>query len=112
MRRLIALAAICWLVTTTMMAQVPPAATPTPVVQTSAPTVSDLDKQKVQTLALRIENAQLKAQAAQRDFDQARSDLAALVQSLQREGFTLDLQTLTYTKKPEPKAPEKKKEKS
>jgi hypothetical protein len=68
--------------------------------------VSELTKAQVQNLALRIDNAQLRAQAAQAAYDQARQELAALVQSLQREGYDLDLQTLTYTPAPAPQKKE------
>ena len=35
-------------------------------------------------------------QLAQRDFDQARERLRVLVAGLERPGYTLDMQTLTY----------------
>jgi len=70
----------------------------------AAPTLTTEQKQAIQIQAQRIEIAQLRAQAAQAEFDKARTEIAALVQSLQKEGFDLDLQTLSYTpKKAEPK---------
>lgn len=100
MRRLVTAAATVLLVSVALAAQQPPdPPKPAPV----APTVSDLDKKQIENLSLRMENAQLRAQQAQAAFDQARRELAALVQALQRDGYDLDLATLTYTKKPEPK---------
>lgn len=63
-----------------------------------APTLTEVQRLKVQTLAQRMEIAQLRAQQAQRDFDDARAQLATLLQSLQVEGYVLDLSTLTYRK--------------
>jgi len=57
-------------------------------------------KQSIQLLALQIENAQLRAHAAQTDFDRSRGDMSALLKSLQRDGFNLDLQSLAYVAKP------------
>lgn len=73
-------------------------------VETLVPALNTEQKQALQIQAQRIEIAQLKAQAAQAEFDKARTEIATLVQSLQRDGFDLDLQTLTYT----PKKSEKK----
>jgi len=67
-----------------------------------APTVSDMQKLKVQNLALRLDNAQLRAQVAQADYEKTRIELTTMIQSLQVEGYDLDLQTLTYTKKTSP----------
>lgn len=60
------------------------------------PTLNETQRLQIANIAQAMEIAQLKAQAAQRDFTQAQEQLRGLVQSLQREGFTLDLQTLTY----------------
>lgn len=77
----------------------------------TAPTLTVEERQAIQILAQRIELAQLRAQAAQSDFDKARGELTGLLQSLHKDGFDLNLQTMEYTKKPEPqKAPEKKKD--
>lgn len=67
-----------------------------------APTLSDLQKLQIQTLAQQMELAQLRAQLAQRDFDQAKSALVQLVTTLHRDGYELDLQTLTYRPAPVP----------
>lgn len=64
--------------------------------QSSAPTVSELDQLRIRVQVQAIEIAQLRAQAAQRDFDQAREQLRVLVAGLERPGYTLDMQTLTY----------------
>lgn len=75
----------------------------------AAPALTLEQKQAVQILAQRIELAQLRAQAAQTEFEKARAEVAQLVQSLQKDGYDLDLQTMTYTKKLAPvKTPEKK----
>lgn len=74
----------------------------------TAPVLTTEQKQAVVILSQRIELAQLRAQAAQVEFEKARAEIAQLVQSLQVPGFDLDLQAMTYTKKPEPpKAPGK-----
>jgi hypothetical protein len=65
-----------------------------------APVLSEVNRLKVQNLAQRIELAQLHAQAAQREFDQARDELTKLVMGLKVEGYTLDLQSMTYVKDP------------
>ena len=64
--------------------------------QSGAPTVPELDQLKIRVQVQAIEIAQLKAQAAQRDFDAAREALRVLVAGLDRPGYTLDLQTLSY----------------
>jgi len=94
-------------------AQTPAAPAATAIAKDSpapaAPALTDVQKLTVQNLAQQIEIAQLRAQQAQRDFDQAREQLGKLLQSLQVDGYDLDLRALTYSKKPEPKKePEKK----
>lgn len=76
--------------------------------QTPAPALTDTQKLQLQTVAQRIEIAQLKARIAEQEFTAARGELARMVESLQVEGYTLDLQTLTYAKKLDAKdAPKK-----
>lgn len=60
------------------------------------PELSEVDKLKVQNVLLRIELAQRAAQQAQTDFDRARTEATTLLQGLQKPGFELDLQALTY----------------
>jgi len=67
------------------------------------PALTTEQRQAITILAQRLELAQLRAQAAQTDFDKARGELSTLVKSLQKDGFDLDLQTLQYVKKAEPK---------
>jgi hypothetical protein len=55
----------------------------------AAPTLSDVQKLRLLTTVQRVEIAQLRAQAAQRE-------LADLLKSFQVQGYTLDLDTLTY----------------
>ena len=62
------------------------------------PELKEIERLKLQTLAQRIELAQLRAQAAQREFDVAREELSKLVLSLKIDGYTLDLQSLMYVK--------------
>lgn len=64
------------------------------------PVLADVDRLRIQALALRMENAELKAQAAQRDYDQARDQLRTVLQQLQKPGFLLDLETLAYRPAP------------
>lgn len=61
-----------------------------------APTVTETERLRVIALSQAMEIAQLKAQAAQRDYDQARAELRAVLAQLERPGYTLDLATLTY----------------
>jgi hypothetical protein len=63
-----------------------------------APALSEVDRLKLQNIAQRIEIAQLKYQAAQREFEGARGDLTKLMEALKVEGYTLDLATMTYQK--------------
>ena len=53
---------------------------------------------------VRIENAQLRAQLAQSEFERAGAELSTLVQSLQKDGYDLDIRTLTYTAKKKEKS--------
>lgn len=69
------------------------------------PALTELQRLQVQTLTQAIEIAQLKALAAKRDFDEAKQSLQALVQQLQRPGYTLDLQTMTYLPDPSAETP-------
>jgi hypothetical protein len=73
----------------------------------SPPTVSELQRLQLVTVTQRLEIAQLKAQAVQREFDDARKELVTLKADLESKapGFVLDLQTLTF--RPAPEAPAK-----
>lgn len=68
---------------------------------TESPTLSEVNRLKLQEAVHRMEIAQLKAQIAQRDFDTAKTDYDALMGTLKIEGWTLDLSTLTYQKVPD-----------
>ena len=61
-----------------------------------APTLTDAQRWQVTAVMQRIELAQLRAQLAQRDFDQAKAELLGLAKALHVEGFDLDLATMTY----------------
>ena len=65
---------------------------------TPAP-LSDVQKLTILTTVQRLEIAQLRAQAAQRELE-------GLLKSLQLPGYTLDLNTLTYVPQ-RPSAPTK-----
>lgn len=60
------------------------------------PVLSELDKLRIQNAVQKIEIAQLK-------FNAARDELMALLNSLEKDGYTLDISTLGYKKKDEPK---------
>ena len=62
------------------------------------PKLSELDSLRISANILRMEVAQLKAQAAQRDFDDARAALAATLKAVEVPGYTFDLQTMAYVK--------------
>lgn len=67
--------------------------------QEAPPSLSEMERLKIQVNVQRLEIAQLKAQAAQAEFDKAREDFNRLVLSLQKDGYTLDLEKFIYTKK-------------
>lgn len=64
--------------------------------QTQAPTLTELERLRMTNALLVTELAKLRSEQARRDYEQAVEDARALVRTLQRDGFTLDLQTLTY----------------
>lgn len=55
-----------------------------------APTLTDMQKLTLQNKYLQYENAKLK-------LDTAQVDLLAFVQSLQKEGYTFDINSMTYS---------------
>lgn len=87
------------LVVTVQAQSTPTQSTPTQ----STPTLTEVQRLQLQTIAQRIEIAQLKAQAAQREFDVARGDLTRLMDALKVAGYTLDLGTMNYQKEKEKK---------
>lgn len=64
--------------------------------QTQAPTLTELDKLRMTNALLVTELAKLRSEQARREYEQAVDEARALVRTLQRDGFALDLQTLTY----------------
>lgn len=64
------------------------------------PALTETQKLQLTTLLQRLEIAQLKAQAVQREFDTAKAELLAVAQRLVVDGFELDLQTLAYRATP------------
>lgn len=65
-----------------------------------APTLTELQRLQVLTLVQRLQIAELRAQAAQREWNDARADLVALSERLAIEGYELDLATQTYRPAP------------
>lgn len=75
--------------------------------QASAPTLGEVEKLKVQNLAQRLELAQTQIRVAQLEYERTAQALTALLQSLQKPGYDLNLQTMEYTRKPEKTEPPK-----
>lgn len=69
------------------------------------PVLSEVNRLKLQVISQKIELAQLKAQAAQREFDDARTELSSVLKSLEVPGWTFDIQTLSYKRRDPPKEP-------
>jgi hypothetical protein len=89
---------VCGLVVPMIAQDKPTQATATE--QAKAPALTDVQKLGIVNLAKDIQIAQLQAQAAQAAFDKAQAELQKLIASLQVPGYTLDLNTMTYTTKP------------
>lgn len=70
-----------------------------------APVLTETDRLRIIALSQAMEIAQLKAQAAQRDYDQARDRMRAFLKSVEQPGYLLDLSTLTYQPAPVAEAP-------
>lgn len=93
--RIAAIVLVCF-ITTGSAAQ----DTPTPAKKT--PELTDLQKSQIQNLLQARVIADLKAQLAKKDFDAANAALVMFAQSLQVDGYTLNLQTLSYDPAKEP----------
>ncbi len=61
------------------------------------PMVTEVQKLQAQTYLQAMQIAQYKAQLASQEFDKAKASLTSLAQALQVEGYTLDMDTWTYT---------------
>lgn len=61
-----------------------------------APMLSDISRLQLKVTVQRIEIAQLRAQAAQAEFDRAREDLTRLLASVAKDGYDVDLQRFEY----------------
>lgn len=83
------LAALCG-----ALAQEPPAA---------IPLLTDVERLQLQAVFQQMEIAQLKAQVVQAEFDKAKAAANALMHSLQKPGYALDVQRLVYVLTPLPK---------
>lgn len=64
------------------------------------PALSDVARLELALPLKDMQIAQLQAQAAQRDFEAAKAKLLELVKALDRPGYELDIQTMTYKHKP------------
>lgn len=64
--------------------------------QEGIPAISETQRLQITNISQALELAQLRAQLAQRDFDQARERLRALLLQLERPGYVFDVQTMTY----------------
>jgi len=60
------------------------------------PSLTEVQRLQLIVLKQRLEIAQWKAQAVQTEFQAARRELDTLSQSLQVEGFSLDLDRMAY----------------
>lgn len=65
-----------------------------------APTLTELQRLQVLTLVQRLQIAELRAQAAQREWEATRAELLAVSQRLSVDGYELDLATQTYRPAP------------
>jgi hypothetical protein len=64
------------------------------------PVLSEVNRLQLQNHLQRLEISQLKAQAALRDFEVAKTDLSRLMEKLKVDGYNLDVTTMTYTPVP------------
>lgn len=110
MKRIVVVFVVCAVLAfaVTVLAQAPVKPAPVTATAKADPTLSEVDKLRVQNVLLRIELAQRTMQQAQQDFEKARADAQALIQGLQVPGFDLDLQALAYKPKAPAPSPEKK----
>ena len=106
MRNVVALIVVLCLTALAGAQETPEAQPAKPAVAESAtaPVLTEVDQLKVQNLMQAITIAQLKAQQAQAEFVTAREAISTLLQSLQVPGYDLSLETMTYTKKADPKS--------
>lgn len=72
----------------------------------TTPTLTDVQKLQIQALLQARVISELKAELAKKDYDAATNALVQLARALQIEGFTLDLNTLTFAPNPRPAPPE------
>lgn len=93
MRQTVLVLVLCVGCFTVAFSQAPPESAVKPV-------LSQDHRQQLQINLQRIELAQLRAQAAQVEFDRASDDLRKLLQVLSKDGYDLDLQRLDYVEKP------------
>jgi len=86
-------------------AQVPPfiQTGTVPADQLKPPTLSETNTLKLRASIQQVEIAQLKMQLVQQEFTRAREAAQTLIQSLQVEGYTLDLDRMVYVPTPKEK---------
>lgn len=64
------------------------------------PALNEVQKLQLQNAAQKMEITQLRAQAALREFEKSKDDLMQMMKGLKVEGYTLDLQSMSYQKEP------------
>lgn len=69
--------------------------------QTKAPTLSEVQKLRLQLSIKETENAFLRLQAAQETFSSSRAALEAMLKSLEQPGWVLNPDKLEYVAKPQ-----------
>jgi hypothetical protein len=108
MARVVALAILILWLSVDAAAQSGQAAQP-PTATT--PTLTEVERLRIQVALQRLQIAQLRLEGVQREWEEARQALLARLKEVEREGYELDLETLTYRSKPKPPEPEKRQEK-
>jgi hypothetical protein len=83
--------------------------TPVQPAEATTPTLTEVERLRIQVALQRFQIAQLRLEGVQREWEEARQALLARLKEVEREGYELDLETLTY--RPKPKPPESKSEK-
>ncbi len=67
-----------------------------------APALSDLRHAQAETLSARYDAADAKLKAAQAEMERVKQDVQRFLEATKVEGYTLDLNTLTYAKAEKP----------
>ncbi len=67
-----------------------------------SPVLSDLRHAQAETLSARYDAADAKLKAAQAEMDRVKQDVQRFLDATKVDGYTLDLNTLTYAKAEKP----------